>query len=176
MIIRVIVVLILSFSLIQSTALSIDYEYVIKLKKMTFAWKINGKKLYVQMTGATKGWVGIGFNPSLKMQDANFVLGYVKNGTVKVTDAFGVRPKEHIDDTATNGINNISNVSGSEKGKSTTIEFAIPMKSEDVADGKLSSEGFTTVLLAFGKGRDNFTGRHRYRTKLMVNLGTGQYQ
>lgn len=165
-----------NLSFFHSAAVAVDYQHQIKLKKMSFSWSIKGEKLYVKITGATKGWVGIGFNPSLKMKDANYVLGFVKKGKVSVTDAFGVRNRQHIDDTALNGVNNVADVSGREKGKSTTIEFSIPMNTDDPADGKLSKDGYTNVLLAYGKGKDNFKDRHRYRTSLKVNLSTGQYQ
>lgn len=161
---------------VQTTAISLEYAHTIKLKKMTFSWKVKENKLYVRLIAPTKGWVGIGFNPSFKMQDANFVLGYVKRGSVNVTDAYGVRPKEHISDTAMSGKNNITDISGSQKGKLTTIEFAMPINSDDKADVKLSLKEYTKVLLAYGKGKDNFRQRHRYRTKLLVNLGTGKYK
>ena len=57
-----------------------DYSHEVKAKKMSFSWKIDGDKLAVKMSAKTKGWVGIGFNPSDKMKDADFVLGYVKKG------------------------------------------------------------------------------------------------
>lgn len=175
-IVKMVAVLFLCITFFQTTALSLDYTHEIKLKKMTFAWKLDVGKLYIKLIGATRGWVGIGFNPTHRMKDANYVLGYVKKGKVNVTDAFGVRAKEHINDTSMKGQNNITDISGSEKGKSTTIEFAIPMNSGDTADSKLSADGNTTVLLAIGRGSDNFHSRHRFRTSLKVNLSTGQYR
>ena len=51
-----------------------DYEYEVKAKKMTFAWKIDGDMLAAKISAKTKGWVGIGFNPSEKMKGADFVI------------------------------------------------------------------------------------------------------
>ncbi|MFH2131759.1 MAG: DOMON domain-containing protein [bacterium] len=170
-----ITILFIFLCIIPASAMSMDYDHEIKLEKMTFSWKIQEQLLYVKLTAATTGWVGIGFNPSTKMQDANFVLGYVKNGTVIMTDAYGVRPKEHIDDTAMNGQNNVVSVSGSEQGEFTTIEFSLPLDSGDAADRKINREGVNTVLLAFGKGQDNFQSRHRFRTSLQVDLSNGKY-
>jgi len=159
----------------QPAALATEYQHSIDLNKMTFSWSIQGEQLHVKLTAGTKGWVGIGFNPSQQMKDADYILGYVKNGKVSVTDAFGVRVKEHIDDTAMQGVNNVANVSGSESGGVTTIEFSIPLHSGDKADSRLKTNATVTVLLAFGRGRDDFQDRHRYRTSLQVNLSTGQY-
>ncbi|MBU2515644.1 DOMON domain-containing protein [bacterium] len=173
---RILVVLILNIIFFPAFVFSIDYDHEIKLKAMSFSWKIQQEQLLVKVTAATEGWVGIGFNPSTRMQDANFIIGYVKNGKVEVTDAFGVRPKEHVDDTSTNGRNDIISFSGNEEGGNTTIEFIIPLNSGDPADGKINVNDITTVLLAFGKGQDDFHSRHRFRTKLEVNLATGEHQ
>jgi DOMON domain-containing protein len=173
---RTVTLLIFSLCLFQSAAVAVDYTHELKVKKMTFAWKIQQQKLYVRLTAPTTGWVAIGFNPTYRMQDANFVMGYVKKGKVKVTDAFGVRPKEHINDTAMKGTNNITDVSGSETGKNTTIEFAIPMDSGDAADKRLTADEYTDVLLAFAKKKDNFTSRHRFRTSLKINLANGRHK
>ncbi len=171
--IRAIVILIFSICLIPVSSVAMDYDHEIKLKKMSFSWKIQQDQLFVKLVAEAKGWVGIGFNPTKKMQDANFIIGYVKNGKVEITDAFGVRPKEHINDSAMNGSNDITAVSGSEQGGTTTIEFAIPLNSGDSADRKIDTGDITTVLLAFGKGRDDFHSKHRFRTRIKVNLSTG---
>ena len=153
-----------------------NYDHEIKLRKMSFSWKIDKQRILIKLTAMTEGWVGIGFNPTRRMRDANFILGYVKGGNVMITDAFGVRAREHISDTSINGRNNVTSISGNERGGVTTIEFAIPLDSKDSADKKLTVNGFTTVLLAFGKGGDNFYSRHRFRSSLKVNLSTGNYR
>lgn len=155
---------------------AVEYEHEIVLKRMTFAWKVARQQLYVKLTGETTGWVGIGFNPTHQMKDANYVLGYVKRGKVKMIDAFGVRAKEHIKDTLMEGSDNVTVISGKEEGNTTTIEFSIPLDSGDVADGKIEPTGLTTVLLAFGKRLDNFYSRHAARFILTVNLTTGEYK
>jgi DOMON domain-containing protein len=169
-----IIFILFSFLLIPVSAFSAEYAHEIELKKMSFAWSVQGKMLHVKLSADTKGWVGIGFNPSARMQDANFVLGYVKDGKLEMTDAFGVRPKQHINDTSMNGKNNVTPVSGSEKGNTTTIEFIMPLDSGDEADTRIDVTGTTIVLLAFGRGKDDFRSRHRYRTALKVNLSTGR--
>lgn len=173
---RILIITLAGLCLLSPTVFAVDYTHTIRLKKMTFAWNIQGEKLYVKLTGDTTSWVGIGFNPSYKMKDANYILGYVKRGRVKVSDAFGVREKEHIRDTAMRGRNDVTEVSGSEKDGITTIEFAMPMNSTEATDGKLDPNAFTEVLLAYGKNRDSFFERHSFRTSLRVNLSTGQYR
>jgi hypothetical protein len=65
---------------VVSGVFAADYSNEVKAKNMSFSWKIDGDKLAVKMSAKTKGWVGIGFNPSDKMKDADFILGYVKKG------------------------------------------------------------------------------------------------
>ena len=168
------ILLLFGLFLLPCYVFSMEYEHEVQFKKMSFSWKIDNQLIYIKLVAETNGWVGIGFNPSKRMQDANFVLGYVKNGKVEVTDAFGVRPIEHINDNMMEGKSNITAVSGSEKGMITTLEFAIPLDSGDPADVKINPEVPTTVLLAFGKDQDNFYSRHRFRTSLKVNLSSGE--
>ncbi|MBU3914309.1 DOMON domain-containing protein [bacterium] len=172
----VISILIITCCLFPISAFSIEYDHGIKLKEMSFSWKIKNQLIFIKLTATTTGWVGIGLNPSERMRDANFILGFVKDGKAILSDAYGVSPREHIKDTSMNGKNNFADVSGKEQGNLTTIEFSIPMDSGDVADRKINVDGFTTVLLAFGKGSDDFHSRHRFRTSLKVNLATGEYQ
>lgn len=150
-----------------------QYDYEIKDKKITFAWKVDGDKLAVKLTAETDGWVGIGFNPSKDMKDANYVLGYVKDGETKITDDFGDSETSHSPDEKLGGTSDVALIGGTETGGMTTIEFTIPLKSSDKNDGLINVNGDTLVLLAFGSGRDSFKTKHTYRTALRVNLGTG---
>ncbi len=152
---------------------SAEYDYEVKAKKMSFGWKVVGDTLAVKMSAKTEGWVGIGFNPSKKMKDANFVLGYVKKGEAKIIDEFGNEPTKHTSDKKLGGTVEATLVGGTEEGGITTIEFTIPLKSADKYDPAIDVNGDTIVLLAYGPSRDSFKMKHKYRTALKVNLSTG---
>ena len=152
-----------------------QYDYEVKDKKISFAWKVDGDKLVVKMAAETEGWVGIGFNPSKEMKGANFILGYVKDGEAKITDEFGDGENSHIPVDKVGGANIVTLVGGTETGGVTTIEFTIPLKAADKSHSDLKTSGETLVLLAYG-GRDSFKMKHTYRTALKVNLGTGASQ
>ncbi len=152
------------------------YDHEIKAKKMTFNWKIDGDTLAVKVSAKTKGWVGIGFNPSEKMKDANFVLGYVKKGKAKIIDEFGVDTTKHSSDKKLGGTADAVLVAGTEEGGVTTIEFTIPLKSADEYDNAIDTGDDIVVLLAYGPDRDSFKTRHKYRTSLKVNLATGVFE
>jgi hypothetical protein len=150
-----------------------QYDHEIEDNKISFAWKVDGDNLAVKVSARTTGWVGIGFNPSAKMKDANFILGYVKGGKAEIVDEVGDSDNSHTLDTRLGGTEDVTLVGGTEEGGTTTIEFVIPLKSSDKNDSAITVDGDTTVMLAYGAGRDSFKSRHQYRTALKVNLSTG---
>ncbi len=161
---------------IFSTVQAKEYDHEVKNKKISFFWKVQGDIIAIKVTAETKGWVGIGFNPSKKMKDANFVLGYVKNGKVEIRDDFGKSKTSHKPDSKLGGTSDVVLTGGTEKGGITTIEFTFPLKSGDKYDSEINANGDNIVLLAYGSGRDGFTARHKFRTALRVNLATGDFK
>lgn len=153
-----------------------EYEHQISLQKMIFDWRLENERIYIRLKAATKGWVAIGFNPENGMEGADFVIGYVKRGKVKIEDAYGVRHTQHIRDELNQGENNIEDVSGKEFGGFTELMFSIPLNSGDSSDKPIDPDGETTVLLAFGPDRDSMHSRHTFRTTLKVNLAKGTVQ
>lgn len=154
----------------------IQYTHKIDVKDMSFQWKIDGDLIHIKLAAKTKGWVGVGFNPSKMMKDANFILGYVKNGKPAVTDHFGTGERIHQSDKKTGGKNNISNIYGTEKNGNTEIGFTIPLNSGDSNDQEIRVNQDTKILLAYGAGRDSFRAVHKFRTKMSVNLVSGKYK
>ena len=65
-----------------NTVHSASYDHEMEAKGVTFAWKIDGDTLHAKVSAKTKGWVAVGFNPTKKMQDANYIIGFVKGGDV----------------------------------------------------------------------------------------------
>ena len=152
-----------------------EYTHQFEDKKMSVAWKVDGENLLVKMSAETEGWVGIGFNPTKMMKDANFVLGYVKKGKAKIIDEYGTSEKAHKNDEKLGGTTDVELISGTEEDGVTTIEFSMPLMSDDPNDQNLDVDGNTIVLLAYGGGRDSFKSRHKYRGTFNVNLGTGEF-
>lgn len=150
-----------------------QYDHEVKDKRISFAWKVDGDNLAVKMSAQTDGWVGIGFNPIKEMKGGNFILGYVKDGKAEIVDEFGNEENNHSLDSKLGGTEDATLVGGTEEGGVTTIEFTMPLKSADKNDTAITVDGDTTVLLAYGGGRDSFKSKHQYRTELKVNLSTG---
>lgn len=154
----------------------ITYQHTAEAQNITFAWTVDGDSLHVKLTAKTTAWVGIGFNPSEGMKDANLIIGYVRNGEVSVRDDFGSGLRNHSEDTRDGGQENVTNAFGKEENGTTEIGFTIPLNSGDAKDQAITPDGDTTVLLSYGGGRDSFLTKHRYHTILKVNLSTGKYE
>jgi len=166
----------LFFAGVACMADAAPFQHQLTTDGITFEWSIEKKDITIQLSAETDGWVAIGFNPSEKMKDANFILGYVKRGKTVVADHFGITAHQHKSDKKLGGKENITNIEGHEKDGITTISFSIPLDSGDETDQVLSMDGETTVLLAYGSGRDSFRTRHKFRTALKVNLNTGTFE
>ncbi len=150
-----------------------DYAHEVQVGKMSFAWTVSGDRLEVKLTAATTGWVGIGFNPTDGMQGGNFILGYVKDGKVTLSDDFGDSSMSHKADDKLGGSENATVVGGSEENGNTTIELSIPLNSGDAKDGKIDVNADNLVALAYGPDRDSFKVKHKVRKELKINLSTG---
>ncbi len=161
-------------TLLSGNTLAADYDHSLTIRKMMAEWTVAGENLNIRLSGKTKGWLAIGFNPTDGMKGGNFILGYVKKGKVVVTDEYGVKKNEHRTDTKIGGAFDITNISGSEKSGKTTISFTIPLDSGDPKDTVIQTDRFITMAFAHSARRDSFKTKHLNRTKMLVHLGTGE--
>ena len=159
--------------LVTSSAGAADYQHSLEVEKMTFSWSVDGDQLAVKLSAPTTGWVAVGFNPSSKMKDADIIIGYVKDGKVKIEDEFGSAATQHQNDDKAGGTDNVTVVGGMEEGDTTTIEFAIPLNSGDAKDTVIDPNADTVVILGYGSERYSFRVKHKFRTAITVNLASG---
>lgn len=159
--------------LMVNVAQSTDYQHSISAEKMTIDWSVNGDQLAMKLAAPTTSWVAVGFNPSNQMKDANIIIGYVKKGKVKISDEYGIAATQHKGDKKVGGAENVTVVGGSEENGVTTIEFSIPLNSGDEKDQTIDPNGDTTLIWAYGEGRDSFRVKHKKQGTMMVNLSTG---
>ncbi|MBN1400014.1 MAG: hypothetical protein JXA74_04210 [Anaerolineae bacterium] len=134
-----------------------EYSSSVATAGVTFHWRTDGEFLYGALSADTRGWVSVGFDPDQRMQGANYVYGWVKDGQAEVMDMFGTRPSgpnSHPVDTELGGQSHILAFGGAEAGGTTTIEFQIPLDSGDANDKPLAVGETHTILLAFGPGDD----------------------
>lgn len=158
---------------LSTQAIANDYQHSLTEGDMTFSWSIDGDNLAAKVSGPTTGWVSVGFNPTKKMKDADIIIGYVKNGKVKITDEYGTGATQHKSDKKIGGTDNVTVVGGTEEGNVTTIEFIIPLNSGDEKDTVLDPTANTPVILAYGPDKDSFRLKHPKTYKMTINLGSG---
>ncbi len=138
---------------------------------VTVQWRVEGDNLTVVMSAETEGWVSVGFDPSRQMADANIIIGYVDDGEVFVRDDYGTGSVRHGADVENGGVDNLSNVQGSEAGGVTTIRFTIPLDSGDSMDKPLEVGSSYTVIVAYGPNRaDDFGSYHSSRGSFEMQL------
>lgn len=124
-------------------------------------WKVDGQTLHVQMAALTTGWIAVGFDPTNMMANANFLIGYVSNGTPFMSDHFGDGTFKHTQDTKLGGKDNFSDVEGEEINGATLIRFSIPLDSGDAYDKPLEQGKTYRVIYAYGpNGKDDFATYH----------------
>jgi hypothetical protein len=162
--------------LLSGTAVKGDqgYTYKITLEKIQFNWRIDNNNLRIKLFAQTPGWVGIGFNPSEGMKDADFILGSAAGGTATISNQHGVSKTLHSKNTDIGGVNRVINPSGNETKNGTEISFTIPYKTGDKLTKPISVTEDIPVLLAYGQSK-HLMQLHSFRAKLTVNLSTGKY-
>ncbi|MBN1936579.1 MAG: hypothetical protein JW934_18095 [Anaerolineae bacterium] len=149
-----------------------EYAHLVESSGVTVYWTTDAEFLYGALSAKTAGWVSVGFDPENKMQGANYVFGYVKDGQTFIDDMFGAKPfgpGSHPADIDLGGSNDILEFGGSETDGVTLIEFKIPLDSGDANDKPLLSGQSYPIIVAFGN-RDDFSSTHAGRGYAAIDI------
>lgn len=142
-----------------------EYKKIIE-DSISFQWKAEGANLHVILSAPTTGWVGVGFDPTSQMKDANFIIGYVTASGVQIRDDYGISETNHQSDVSLGGTDNVTGKQGSESEGITEIRFSIPLDSGDQFDRPLVAGQTYTLILAYGPNdADDFETKH---TKIVI--------
>ena len=136
---------------------------------VTLKYRVDGDSLRCILSAQTTGWVAAGFDPSSRMKDANFIIGYVADGTVTVRDDWGTQVMSHQSDESLGGNANVRAIQGEETNGITEVEFIIPLDSGDAFDRTLSVGQSYPVLLA-RSGMDDINVQHSSRGQTTITL------
>ncbi len=141
----------------------------------TFEWLIEDSlsTIRVKITAPTTGWVAVGFDPTLVMNEANLIIGYVSGGSVNIRDDFGTGQFSHDADTNLGGTDDVETISGSESGTNleTTLEFRIPLDTGDQYDKTLVDGNTYTFIFAYGNNdADDYTSVHAWAESASLEL------
>ena len=121
--------------------------------------RIDGDKIRMALKAKTNGYVAIGFEPSQRMQDADIILGYVKEGKATVADMLSTGPTgPHPPDEQQGGKNDLTVFGGSNKDGITIIEFERKLDTCDAKDKAIKS-GDNKIIWAISE-EAAFSGKH----------------
>ncbi len=139
-----------------------EYAHQVEAGGVQFYWSTDAEFLYGALSAKTTGWVSVGFDPQERMQGADYIFGYVREGQLFIEDMLGVRPfgaGSHPPDTELGGRNDIRESGGRESDGVTVIEFKISLDSGDAKDKPLRPGQSYKIVLAWGS-RDDFSSMH----------------
>ncbi len=152
----------------QQTDNGAGYSQITALS-ITLQWRVLGTDLEVIVSAPTTGWVAVGFNPSSRMKDANIILAKVENGAPVARDDFGIALTQHASDESSGGVNDVTNLSGTESAGQTEMTYTIPLDSGDQYDRALVPGTSYKVLLSYSTS-DSFEQKHTVRTSVTITL------
>lgn len=125
-------------------------------------WWSDQQNIYIAMEAKTSGWVALGIQQGARMENADMVFGFVKDGEATVHDSFSTGPYgPHSVDTEIGGTNDILDFGGSENNGVTRIEFKRALNTGDDYDNQFF-KGTNKIIWAYGSD-DESTQKHTAR-------------
>ncbi len=117
-------------------------------------WNNDDSNVYIAMKAKATGFVAVGIQPGFAMNDADIILGFVKDGQAQVFDLYSTGNfGPHPQDTELGGTNDIIMSGGTEDGQYTIIEFKRALKTGDKYDLELV-KGTNKIIWAYGPNKD----------------------
>lgn len=139
-----------------------EYAKMQQFGELTVYSRIDGDKVRMALKAKTNGYVAIGFEPSQRMQDADIILGFVKDGKATIADMYSTGPTgPHPPDEQQGGKNDVSVFGGSNKDGVTIIEFERKLDTGDAKD-KVIKAGDNKIIWAISE-EAAFSGKHPKR-------------
>ncbi len=130
---------------------------------------IPGGLLECELKANTTGWLAVGFNPSIQMKDANFIIGNVTSGIGSIRDDFGDSNSSHLPDPDLGGTSDVSLISATEADGISILRFSVPLNSGDSRDTVLSVGSSYPVIFASG-GDDDLDSYHNALGAVTIRL------
>lgn len=124
--------------------------------KVVILWEHDGEFLFIALASNTSGWISFGWSTGeivsasggVQMTNMDMVIGRVASGNVlEVTDHHGTSNWTHAPDL---DFAQIEEAKGLDNGYTTTLEFAIRLRSSDEEDVPLIPGDEYYLAMAFG--------------------------
>ncbi len=119
----------------------------------TMAWSGDTEQITFIIQAKTKGWVALGFQPTIKMKDADIIIAYfddtLKQGVIQ--DCFSLGEMgPHPKDITLGGQDNFENFSISENDEYTIVQFSRQLQTSDQYDAIIDPARNMKIMWATG--------------------------
>ncbi|HKL59299.1 MAG TPA: DOMON domain-containing protein [Sphaerochaeta sp.] len=138
-------------------------------KDWSFSWVFKGENIEFTMSAPTTGWLALGFNPTKRMKDADYILAFVENGQVYISDEYGTGNTTHKSDLSLGGKDSAQAISFLEDATKTTITFSLSLNSGDKYDTIFRQGEQCRVLGAYSSSK-NLSSKHKKRDSVDIIL------
>ena len=157
-----------------------EYEFRVSLGDGHFDlyWKfLDNDTIQMAIRAKTSGMVAVGFDPTVRMKDADMVIGYrLATGEFDLHDAWSLgETGPHPDDVDEGGSFDLLEYTVKESGGVTTDEFSLLLSTGDDLDNDIPREGKMTLIWATST-TDSFEAAHTRRGTATIDMGTGEYE
>jgi len=138
-------------------------------KDWSISWVFKAETIEFTMSAPTTGWISLGFNPTRRMKDADYILAYVEDGKVYISDEYGTGSTSHKSDVSLGGKESAKAISFIESAQKTTITFSLPLNSGDQYDTVFRKGDACKVLGAYANSK-NLKSKHSKRSSVDIIL------
>lgn len=138
-------------------------------------WTIEGDTLHLAIEAHTTGWIALGLEPTVLMQDADMIIGWWNSSTdFQVVDAYSTgQTGPHPPDTEIGGSYDILTWLASQSNGWTHIELTRKLDTGDVRDHAIRTDGTMRLMWAISDSRE-FETKHSHRGTAEVDFGSGE--
>jgi hypothetical protein len=146
-----------------------ENKKLIEENGMSIRWHYAKERIFFEMSAPTDGWVTIGFNTTSSTEGAYLLMGSVVNGETKLVEHYTISAGNYKPLTILGEKAQVQDVTGHEKGKSTTVKFSLPVKAASKYQRNLVSGSEYVMIIAYSQ-EDDFQHHSMMRTSIQVKL------
>lgn len=136
---------------------------------MTVRWKIEKEHIHFEVEAPTNGWVAIGFNETTSLAGTYLLMGRIRKGKAELVEHYTEKPGSYKPIADYGILSQATGISGDEKGNTTRLHYAIPIKKASKYHKQLSPDSKWTLLLAYSLD-DDFQHHSIMRTSVEIKL------
>ncbi|MFW6181608.1 MAG: DOMON domain-containing protein, partial [Spirochaetota bacterium] len=139
-----------------------DHVRVLGDGAFTLAWSARGEGITFGMSAQTEGWVAVGIDPVVVLDNADIVYGWVddRSGEARVIDAHSLGAHGPTPpDTSRGGTGDIIDFAGIQRNGVTTIEFSRLLDTGDPLDAVLRPGDGNKLIWMYAR-TDDYRARY----------------